>query len=170
MPQGDEVIRVATADNWQSGLIALVCIFVVGIVGWAFMFAVRRIYGSNGYKERATFASEQVAERQVKFIDCMQSSQQHREDLCSRHASAIETVAAAVQQQADNMEQFALALTDSDGISGVGKRLEVTATEMADIALLLFDRPWGELAPDEQQRVRDKVANVRKRHDRKPKE
>jgi ABC-type branched-subunit amino acid transport system ATPase component len=171
MPPGAEhVVQTALTDNWQSGLISLVSLFLIGLAGWAFVFAVQRIYGKNGYKERATFAGEQVAERQVQFIDCMQASQGHREELCGRHAEAIETVAFAVRQQADSMERFALALTDSDGIGGVGKRLEVTATEMADIALLLFDRPWSELGLEEQQRVRDKVEKVRKRHDRKPKE
>lgn len=43
---------------------------------------------------------------------------------------------------------------------------EPTQVELADLALVLFDRPWAELQPGEQQRVKDRITAVRQRHRR----
>lgn len=171
MPPGsDAVVQTALVSGWEAGMIAFISLFWVGLLGWAFVFAIRRIYGNGGYKERALAAEERVANRQVNFIDTMQNMQTHRDDLCTRHAAAIEHVGVAMREQSEHLGKFAHVMTDSDGVLGIGQRLETSATELADIAVMLFDRPWCDLTEEERTKVKDRIETVRKRHARNRKE
>jgi len=58
-------------------------------------------------------------------------------------------------------------LHDSDGINAPVKRLEASATELADVALLLFDKPIDQLTEDEKRTTRDRIIKVRERHMRR---
>ena len=174
MPPGsDRVIDSALGANWQSGLIALVCLFASGLAGWAFVFVVRRLYGRGGYKERCTVAEERVADRQVEFIGYMQDTQQHRDEMCERHTTGIQTIAKGLETHDRNCDRLCDAvqkqtdmLKDSDGITGAGRRLEESAIELADIALLLFEKQWGELTEAQQDKVRERLKKVKDRHTR----
>lgn len=171
MPPGTtEVLDKALLDNWQSGLIVAISLFITGLVGWAFVFVIRRIYGNGGYKERQTVAEENVAHRQVAFIDYMQTDHDHRNELCTRHAAAIDQVAAAMREQSEHLGHFANAMSGSDGVIAIGQRLEATATELAAIAEVYFDRPWSDLSEDERQKVRHSIEKVKQRHARNRKD
>jgi len=172
-PHSDAVVNRAILDSWQSGLIALVSLVVLGLICWAIPFIVHKIYGKDGYRDREAKAREKEAERQVNFIDSLQHLQEQRELLCGRHAHGLEVLGDNMKALCDTLcehgrrsEGLLEAMFDSDGLGGFQQRVEVSVVELADLAMVLFDRPWDQLTNDEKSRVKSRIDKVRKRHDR----
>ena len=175
-PHSDAVVHRALLDSWQSGLIALVCLIVIGLFCWAVPFIVNRIYGKDGYRDREAKARERESERQINFIDSLQHLQEQRDSLCGRHAHGLEVLGENMKALCDTLcehgrrsEGLLQSMFDSDGFGGFQQRVEVSVVELADLAVLLFDRPWDQLTDDEKSRVKTRIDKVRKRHDRRSK-
>ena len=175
-PHSDAVVSRALLDSWQSGLISLVCLVLLALICWAIPFAINRIYGKDGYRDRETKAREREADRQVNFIDTLQSLQEHRDILCGRHANGLDVLGENVQTLCSTLcehgrrtETFMQAMLDSEGLGGFQQRVEVSVVELADLALVLFDKPWDQLNETEKQSVKTRIEKVRKRHERRSK-
>ena len=138
-PHSDAVVSRALLDSWQSGLISLVCLVLLALICWAIPFAINRIYGKDGYRDRETKAREREADRQVSFIDTLQSLQEQRDILCGRHASGLDVLGDNVQTLCSTLcehgrrtEAFMQAMLDSEGLGGFQQRVEVSVVELAD--------------------------------------
>ena len=155
-------------------------LIIVGVFLWVWGFNRSDNEKRRGYFTKLADRRLVNEERIGKFMEVAASTmeadqawKQQQVDQCRAHVTEI--AAMGEHQREHNVKADVMigelkslnkGLFDSDGITAPTKRIEVTMTEMLDLALLIYDKPMSELTDQEKQALRDKIVKARDRHAR----